>query len=170
MEEAGSVLNRPPRPIGISSFVVPRSFDELPVVNSVAVEILSRFKSVVEDEEGLDSEGLFFCCTGTKGGRATTGPPIAKVRTNCLAGGPWIAQKTRKRNSRTRALGLANRVGFHSIEEQHRPPELVNRTHLRLAKDTPSERPVEPKPDGAELGSLARLGGLHRRYVWKTAA
>jgi hypothetical protein len=28
----------------------------------------------------------------------------------------------------------------------------------------------EGKPEGAELESLARVGGLHQRYVWKAAA
>ena len=45
-----------------------------------------------------------------------------------------------------------------------------DRTHLGLDKDTPSERPIEPKPDRGELESLARVGGLHHRYIWKAAA
>jgi hypothetical protein len=45
-----------------------------------------------------------------------------------------------------------------------------DRTHLGLDKDTPAGRPVESKPDGGKLGSLPRIGGLHHRYVWKTAA
>jgi hypothetical protein len=45
-----------------------------------------------------------------------------------------------------------------------------DRTHLGLDKDTPSERPIEGKPEGAELESLTRVGGLHHRYVWKAAA
>ena len=45
-----------------------------------------------------------------------------------------------------------------------------DRTHLALEKDTPFERPVEVKPAGGELESLARVGGLHHRYAWKTAA
>ena len=45
-----------------------------------------------------------------------------------------------------------------------------DRTHLGLEKDTPTGRPVESKPDGAKLESVPRLGGLHHRYVWQTAA
>ena len=45
-----------------------------------------------------------------------------------------------------------------------------DRTHLGLEKDTPAGRPVESKPDGTELESVPRLGGLHHRYAWKTAA
>ena len=45
-----------------------------------------------------------------------------------------------------------------------------DRTHLGLDKDTPAQRAVDVKPAGAELESLARVGGLHHRYVWKTAA
>jgi hypothetical protein len=46
----------------------------------------------------------------------------------------------------------------------------ADRTHDRLGKDTPSGRAVDVKPAGAELIALPRLGGLHHRYVWKTAA
>ena len=46
----------------------------------------------------------------------------------------------------------------------------ADRTHDGLGKDTPSHRAVEPKPVGAELVSLARVGGLHHRYAWKPAA
>ena len=45
-----------------------------------------------------------------------------------------------------------------------------DRTHLGLGKDTPFGRPVEQKPEGARLESQPRLGGLHHRYVWKSAA
>ena len=46
----------------------------------------------------------------------------------------------------------------------------VDRTHDGLGKDTPSRRATERKPDGAELISLPRIGGLHHRYVWRAAA
>jgi transposase InsO family protein len=46
----------------------------------------------------------------------------------------------------------------------------ADRTHDGLGKDTPSGRAIESKPAGAELISLPRVGGLHHRYVWKTAA
>jgi transposase InsO family protein len=46
----------------------------------------------------------------------------------------------------------------------------ADRTHDGLGKDTPSGRAIEPKPAGAELISLPRVGGLHHRYTWKTAA
>jgi hypothetical protein len=46
-----------------------------------------------------------------------------------------------------------------------------DRTHDALGKDTPNGRAIEPKPaDAAALISLPRVGGLHHRYVWKTAA
>ena len=45
-----------------------------------------------------------------------------------------------------------------------------DRTHLGLDKDTPSARLIEGKPEGAELESLVRVGGLHHRYGWKAAA
>jgi len=41
-----------------------------------------------------------------------------------------------------------------------------DRTHLRLAKDTPVGRPVESRSAfGTRIDSLPRLGGLHHRYV-----
>jgi putative transposase len=46
-----------------------------------------------------------------------------------------------------------------------------DRIHDSLDKDTPNRRPVEPKPAaGATVISLPRLGGLHHRYTWRTAA
>ena len=46
-----------------------------------------------------------------------------------------------------------------------------DRTHLGLAKDTPSGREVEPKPSpGAKVVALPRVGGLHHRYIWREAA
>ncbi len=47
----------------------------------------------------------------------------------------------------------------------------VDRTHLGLKKDTPTGRPVTPRPSpDAELVALPRVGGLHHRYVWRAAA
>jgi len=46
-----------------------------------------------------------------------------------------------------------------------------DRIHDALSKDTPHCRPVENKPcPQATLISNARLGGLHHRYSWRTAA
>jgi hypothetical protein len=45
-----------------------------------------------------------------------------------------------------------------------------DRTHLGLNKETPTGRPTEEKPTDGRLESLPRIGGLHHRYVWKTAA
>ena len=57
------------------------------------------------------------------------------------------------------------RIGREFIAYYHE-----DRTHLGLDKDTPLERAIEGKPARAELESLARVGGLHHRYVWKAAA
>ena len=46
----------------------------------------------------------------------------------------------------------------------------LDRTHDSLGKDTPNCRPIQAKPDGAELISLPRIGGLHHRYTWQVAA
>ena len=46
-----------------------------------------------------------------------------------------------------------------------------DRTHYGLGKDTPVERPVQPRPaKGAKVIELPRIGGLHHRYEWKEAA
>ena len=46
-----------------------------------------------------------------------------------------------------------------------------DRIHDALSKDTPHCRPVENKPcPQATLISNARLGGLHHRYSWPSAA
>ena len=46
-----------------------------------------------------------------------------------------------------------------------------DRCHLGLAKDTPNERPVTPKPSPtAKVVALPRVGGLHHRYEWREAA
>jgi len=46
-----------------------------------------------------------------------------------------------------------------------------DRIHDSLEKDTPSRRPVELKPSKkARVVSMPRLGGLHHRYTWRSAA
>ena len=46
-----------------------------------------------------------------------------------------------------------------------------DRTHYGLGKDTPVERPVQPRSaKGAKVIELPRVGGLHHRYEWKKAA
>ena len=46
----------------------------------------------------------------------------------------------------------------------------AGRTHDGWGKDTQGGRAIEPKPAGAELISLPRVGDIHHRYVWKAAA
>ena len=47
-----------------------------------------------------------------------------------------------------------------------------DRTHLGIAKATPAERPMEPRLDdgGANVVGQLRIGGLHHRYAWPSAA
>jgi transposase InsO family protein len=46
-----------------------------------------------------------------------------------------------------------------------------DRIHDSLQKDTPHRRPIEVRPSPrATVISEARLGGLHHRYRWRTAA
>lgn len=46
-----------------------------------------------------------------------------------------------------------------------------DRIHDSLDKDTPTRRPIEPKPSASATAiSSARLGGLHHRYSWEKAA
>jgi putative transposase len=79
----------------------------------------------------------------------------------------WVGTARRECFDHVIALNEAHarRLGHEFIAYYHE-----DRTHLGLEKDTPAQRAVEVKPAGAELESLARVGGLHHRYVWKTAA
>jgi putative transposase len=46
-----------------------------------------------------------------------------------------------------------------------------DRTHLGLGKATPAVRVVQQRPDGeARVVALPRVGGLHHRYEWRSAA
>ena len=45
-----------------------------------------------------------------------------------------------------------------------------DRTHLGLEKDTPLDRPAQPKPSKGKLVEIAKVGGLHHRYKWEAAA
>jgi hypothetical protein len=46
-----------------------------------------------------------------------------------------------------------------------------DRIHDSLSEDTPTRRPVEPKPSAkTTVISSTRLGGLHHRYTWEEAA
>jgi putative transposase len=77
----------------------------------------------------------------------------------------WIGSARRDCFDHVIALNEAHvrRLGREFIAYYHE-----DRTHLGL--DTPAERPIDGKPEGAELESLTRVGGLHHRYVWKAAA
>jgi putative transposase len=79
----------------------------------------------------------------------------------------WIGSARRDCFDHVIALNEAHvrRLGREFIAYYHE-----DRTHLGLDKDTPLERPIEGKPEAAELESLARVGGLHHRYGWKAAA
>jgi putative transposase len=79
----------------------------------------------------------------------------------------WIGSARRDCFDHVNALNEARvrRLGREFIAYYHE-----DRTHLGLDKDTPLERPIEGKPERTELESLARVGGLHHRYVWKAAA
>ena len=46
-----------------------------------------------------------------------------------------------------------------------------DRIHDALEKDAPKRRPIEPKPSAeATVMSAARVGALHHRYSWRSAA
>ena len=58
------------------------------------------------------------------------------------------------------------RLGREYIAYYH-----ADRTHIGLGKTTPAGRPVEPRPtEPARPLALRRIGGLHHRYTWPTAA
>jgi len=79
----------------------------------------------------------------------------------------WVGSARRECFDHVIALNEAHvrRIARDYISYYHE-----DRTHLGLDKDTPLGRPVESKPDAARLESLPRVGGLHHRYTWKTAA
>ncbi len=46
----------------------------------------------------------------------------------------------------------------------------IERVHTVL-RDSPNGRPIEDRPSAnAKVVGLPRVGGLHHRYVWRTAA
>src|ERR1700678_1769706 len=46
-----------------------------------------------------------------------------------------------------------------------------DRTHIGLEKTTPDRRPIEPVlTESCQLLALPRIGGLHHRYTWPSAA
>ena len=46
-----------------------------------------------------------------------------------------------------------------------------DRTHYGLEKDTPFERPEQPRQsEDSKVITFPRVGGLHHRYQWKEAA
>ena len=46
-----------------------------------------------------------------------------------------------------------------------------DRTHYGLGKDTPVERPIQPRPaKSGKVIEFPRVGGLHHRYEWSQAA
>jgi hypothetical protein len=46
-----------------------------------------------------------------------------------------------------------------------------DRLHDSLAKDAPNRRVVEQRPgSNAKVLAMARLGGLHHRYIWDQVA
>ena len=46
-----------------------------------------------------------------------------------------------------------------------------NRSYLGLEKDTPRRRPIRrPADSTSKVVALPRLGGLHHRYAWRSAA
>ena len=78
----------------------------------------------------------------------------------------WVGTARRECFDHVIAINEAHvrRLGREFVAYYH-----DDRTHLGLKKDTPAGRPVESKPDGGRLDSQSRIGGLHHRYVWKTA-
>jgi putative transposase len=80
----------------------------------------------------------------------------------------WIGSARRECFDHVIALNEAHarRIGRDYIAYYH-----DDRTHLALDKDAPSPRQVQAKgSERATLESLPRVGGLHHRYTWKTAA
>ncbi len=60
---------------------------------------------------------------------------------------------------RQRLRGSGRKIGADVLE-----------TVRQMARNSVVGRAVEAKPDGAELISMSRVGGLHHRYTWRAAA
>jgi putative transposase len=66
---------------------------------------------------------------------------------------------------------VLNEPHLHRLLESFIAYYHQDRTHLGLSKDSPRGRPVECRPNpAATVVSLPRVGGLHHRYAWRTAA
>jgi putative transposase len=123
-----------------------------------------RYRYAIFDRDSTFSEEMvtFLGVTGLKAKRTSVQSPWQNGTAE-----RWIGSARRDCFDQVIALNEAHvrRLGREFIAYYHE-----DRSHLGLDKDTPSERPIEGKPEGAELESLERVGGLHRRYVWKAAA
>ncbi|MGC9969022.1 MAG: integrase core domain-containing protein [Bryobacteraceae bacterium] len=97
---------------------------------------------------------------------------IEAVRTSVRS--PWqngVAERwvgSARRNCFDHVIAL-DEAHVRRRAREHMAYYHADRTHDGLGKDTPSGRAVEPKPAGAALISLPRVGGLHHRYAWKAA-
>jgi hypothetical protein len=66
---------------------------------------------------------------------------------------------------------VLNEPHLHRLLESFIAYYHQDRTHLGLSKDSPRGRSVECRPNPvATVVSLPRIGGLHHRYAWRTAA
>src|SRR5271169_4127014 len=98
---------------------------------------------------------------------------ITAVRTS--VGCPWqngIAERwvgTCRRELLDHVIVLSERH-LHRRLREYVAYYNAERVHTRL-RDAPHGRPVEPRPSpSATIVGLARVGGLHHRYIWHEAA
>ena len=60
---------------------------------------------------------------------------------------------------------------LHRLLSEYVAYYLKDRPHLALEKNAPCGRPVERPPQvDAEIVAFPRVGGLHHRYAWRSAA
>jgi putative transposase len=66
---------------------------------------------------------------------------------------------------------VLNEAHLHRLLSDYVDYYHEDRCHLGLEKDTPCVRDVTTKPASkAHVTALPRVGGLHHRYTWQTAA
>jgi putative transposase len=66
---------------------------------------------------------------------------------------------------------VLNRAHLHRLLSNFIAYYHEDRCHLGLDKDTPNGREVTPKPSpDSRVAAIARVDGLHHRYVWRQAA
>ena len=119
---------------------------------------------ILDRDRKFDGEVLALLATAGLEGKRTS---VRSPWQNGLAE-RWIESCRREILDHVIALNTEHlcRILREYVKYQH-----DDRLHDSLTKDAPNRRVVEQRPDvNAKVVSMARLGGLQRRYGWRQAA